>query len=197
MNINQIKFVSVRLDSGLNKEITFLQEHGFLLVEKTLQPIFSDLRNFQGDEELQIESVTSEYLKEVLKIAESSFDVSRFHFDTKFSGINVNLRYVNWITDSLHHNNLWVATLNGQVVSFFLTEKVGNESYWHLTAVSNNFKGKGFGKRSWIKKLEHEHKIGHQSVRTKISVDNLKILNLYGSLGAKFHSPETTLHMHL
>jgi hypothetical protein len=197
IQLNQISLVSIRLNSTLKNEINFLQRNDFLIVEKTCQPVLSDLKNFHGDEEIQIESATDMQMEKVLEIAESSFDISRFHSDSRFNGINVNLRYVNWIRDSLDSNNLWVVTLNGEVVSFFLTEKMGDETYWHLTAVNNRFKGKGFGRRSWVKMLELEHKIGQQSVRTRISLDNLKVLNLYSSLGATFQKLETSLHMHL
>jgi hypothetical protein len=196
LNLNLVKLVSVRLASLKKKEIFFLQNNNFLVIENTCQPRISNLEKFIGSNDILLEEVSSQYLPKVVEIAKNSFDVSRFHSDPKINNKLANLRYSNWIENFPSTNKLWLTRKGEDVISFFLTEKHGSESYWHLTAVNNDFQGQGFGRKSWIKMLEKENYDGIREVKTKISMENLRILNLYSQLGAKFYNPETSLHFH-
>jgi hypothetical protein len=197
LSINLVKLVSVRLSANKKIEINFLQDNNFLITENTCQPRISNLEQFIGSNDILLEEVSSQYLPKVVEIAKTSFDVSRFHSDPKIDNQLANLRYANWIQSFSSTNKLWLTRKGEDVISFFLTEKLGRESYWHLTAVNNDFQGQGFGRKSWIKMLEKENCDGISEVKTKISMENLRILNLYSQLGAKFSNSETSLHMHL
>ncbi len=195
-NQNLIRLISVRVNSYKKKEISFLQSKNFLIMETSCQPRISNLNCFRGSDEISIEEASDRFLPAILNIAETSFDISRFHSDSKVDKHYANLRYVNWIKNRSSTHRLWITRAGDEVVSFFLIEKIGNESYWHLTAVNNKFKGQGLGKKSWVKMLEQESKNGTEEVMTRISTENLKVVNLYSQLGAKFYNPETSLHKH-
>lgn len=194
---NSVKLITLRVKSNMKNEMNFLQKKEFLMMENTSQPIISNLHNFMGSKEISIEKATPEDLPIVIEIARTSFDVSRFHSDSKIDNIKANLRYVNWIKNFSTPDNLWVTKKNNEVIAFFLTERSGDESYWHLTAMNNKFKGKGLGKKSWIKMLEQEHLDGIKTIKTRISMENFKVLNLYKQLGANFYNHETSFHLHI
>jgi hypothetical protein len=196
-NENLVKLVSVQIESCKKNEINFLQFDNFSIMENTCKPKISNLSRFKGSEDILIEEVSKEYLPDVLNIARTSFDVSRFHSDTKIDNYYADLRYYNWVENYSPTNKVWITRQGEDIISFFLTEKIESKSYWHLTAVDNKFKGQGLGKKSWIKMLEQEDKNGTKEVETRISMENLKIVNLYSQLGAKFYNSETSLHKHI
>ena len=65
---------------------------------------------------------------------------------------------------------------------------------WRLTAVAPEFQGKGLGKGIWNSVLALHRDSGIDSVVTTISSANVRVLNLYSSLGFKFEAPEMTFH---
>jgi hypothetical protein len=196
LEIHNYKLVTTRFDSNKRKELEFLQANNFYIMENTCQPVIKNLDRFQPNSDIAISQAVESQIPDIIKIAQTSFQISRFHSDLKIDNKFANLRYANWINEINDLGQLKVATLGSEIVAFFLTERNLSESYWHLTAVSNVFKGKGYGKMSWEKMLKYEFDEGVVLVKSRISLDNLKILNLYGQLGAKFYNSEVSLHLH-
>ena len=81
------------------------------------------------------------------------------------------------------------------LIAFFIIEaKEDGSVYWHLTVVSPEFQGRGYGRRTWLAMLRQHNEKGHNAVSTTISARNISALNLYSSLSFRFSPPDMTFH---
>ena len=85
--------------------------------------------------------------------------------------------------------------LGNEILGFFIIEKLSTDQfYWHLTALNPTFIGKGFGIGVWSAMISYCKDLGAKYADTTISARNIRALNLYSRLNARFKAPEVTLH---
>jgi ribosomal protein S18 acetylase RimI-like enzyme len=191
--------ISARLDSNKEAEINLLQEIGFRFMELSLHP---ELNGLQSQElpptGLEIVTGNGINLDELIEIAESSFQVSRFHRDPFVPKGFADKRFGHWVRDAAESDQrtiLQIQNVSGAILGFFVTRMdAATHSYWELTALSPRFQGKSLGKAAWNAVLKREQQLGVDTVRTTISAENLRVVGLYPRLGFRFSGSSVVLH---
>ena len=198
VNSRNCGMVSCRLGHDRLVESMFLEAKGFRFVEMVLHPEFPDLHRLQiPDQGLEIAAADESDLTEIRRIAETAFKDGRFHLDPRIDSRLADSRYGRWVESSLRHPTQQLLKIrDGQtIVGFFIVEIIDDcRAYWHLTAVSPDHQGKGYGRRTWLAVLQHHVEQGVAAVSTTISARNIAVLNLYSSLNFRFRHPEMTFH---
>jgi ribosomal protein S18 acetylase RimI-like enzyme len=191
--------VSCRLSHDRLRESILLEEHGFRFIEMIFQPEidFAPNAGIDAGTLLDVEPAGVDELPAVLDIAGSAFRTERFHVDPRLDPALGDLRYCNWVRNSLNHpsQRLYVIRDQSRIVAFFVTEMQGDGTcYWHLTAVAPDAQGQGYGRRAWRTMLQQARNLGARGVRTSIAARNHRVLNLYARLGFRFPPPQMTFH---
>jgi RimJ/RimL family protein N-acetyltransferase len=197
-DLNNCKLISCRLSHDKLSESFFLEENGFHFIETVLHPKFDELIRLNiSDQGLEIILADEKDLPILIRIAESAFKYERFHVDPRLDPLRGNLRYARWVANTIKHSrqNLIKILDNKEIVAFFIIETMDDgHVYWHLTAVSPEHQGKGYGHRTWLAMLRYHQENGCMAVSTTISARNIPVLNLYSSLNFRFLPPEMTFH---
>lgn len=192
------KLVSCRLGHQRLRESMLLEEKGFRFIETVLHPKLEKLNEVSISEQgLNIVPAEREDLPELQEIAESAFVNERFHVDLRLDPRRADVRYGRWVASTLGHPRQQLLKIIDRktIVAFFIIElKENGAVYWHLTAVSPKYQGRGYGRRAWLTMLRYHQDNGHNSVSTTISARNTSVLNLYSSLNFRFSSPDMTFH---
>jgi RimJ/RimL family protein N-acetyltransferase len=196
---NSIEIVSCRLPNEKLTESMCLEQVGFRFIEMVLHPLAVGLDKFPSPTvELFIEDATSDDLPIIGRIAEKVFRFERYHVDPRIDLSLADQRYKRWALNSFDSKSqrlVKVVNRMRDLIGFFVYEELPNNSvYWHLTAISKEFQGKGLGYQTWLALISHHTCAGFESIRTTISARNYPVLNLYSKLGFKFDPPEMTFH---
>lgn len=192
--------VSCRLSHEQLQESMLLEAHGFRFIEMVYQPELARLANAEASSDwprLAVSLATAEDLPTVLEIAGSAFRSERFHMDPRLDSALADQRYRNWVSSSVSHptQRLDVLRDQGRIVAFFITElQADGTCYWHLTAVTPDAQGQGYGRRAWLTMLHQARDQGAMRVQTCIAARNHRVLNLYARLGFRFPPPLMTFH---
>ncbi len=176
----------------------FLEDLGFRFVETVWHPRLENLQTFpELTQTLEVSRVTENDLPEIEAIAGKAFGHERFHVDPRLDPALGDKRYRSWVRNSLAHptQQIWKIADGGSTIAFFVTEYTSEHCcHWHLTAVSPEFQGQGYGKKVWRTMLALHQQHGIEQVGTTVSGRNARVINLYGSLGFRLTAPEITLH---
>lgn len=194
-----VALVSCRVGVEQVSESMLLERHGFRHIEVVLHP---ELR-FGGPAEQPPPSscesrlATQDDIADLERIAETAFVNERFYVDPRIERSIAASRYVGWMKSALTHDSqrLHVILYQGQVVGFFVIERrADGVCYWHLNAISPDWHGRGIGRAAWQRMVDVARADGCVAVQTCIAVRNVKVMNLYASLGFRFMNPAMTLH---
>ncbi len=191
------RLVSCRLPHDRLAESMLLEDLGFRFIEMLYQPSL-ELTGPAGPETgLTVSRATAADLPDMLDTAGAAFGNERFHMDPRLPSALGDLRYQNWVRNTLDHpsQQLFAIRDGDAQVAFFITEDLpGGVCYWHLTAVAPRLQGQGYGRRTWEAMIEHARRNGAGQVRTSIVARNHRVLNLYARLGFRFPPPQMTFH---
>lgn len=190
--------VSCRLPHERLLESMLLEMYGFRFIEMAYHPELDHLEQLTLPiDTLRISRATPQDLPEALDIAGHAFFNERFHVDPRLDSSLGDLRYCNWVKNSLNHptQRLFLVRDDSRLVAFFVTEMLQDGTcYWHLNAVSPNVQGQGYGRRAWQAMLRQARENGARRVQTCIVARNHRVLNLYARLGFRFTPPLMTFH---
>jgi len=193
-----IGIVSCRLAHDRLRESMLLEANGFRFIEMVLHPRLDGLqkRSITADD-LKILPATEADIPSLREIAATAFSNERYHIDPRLNPRLGDERYARWVGNSLGHKTQQLLKVldGGRLIGLFVVEATSSQSvYWHLTAISPQWQGCGYGRRVWTSMLRHHQEQGHETVSTTISARNVRVLNLYAFLGFRFMPPEMTLH---
>lgn len=193
------RFVACRLAADRHAESALLEAAGFRFIEMVCQPVLEgiDTLALPPGRPLDVAPGTADDLAAIEAIAGTAFGHERFHADRRLPAGIGDARYRNWVRTSLAHprQRLHVLSEAGKPVAFFVTEALDDgTSYWHLNAVAPEAQGRGIGRRAWLTMISRAAHEGAMRVRSSIVVRNLRVLNLYASLGFRFEAPSMTFH---
>lgn len=192
--------VSCRMQNNKLKESMLLESIGFRFIEMTFQPELKAIQDCPLDPgmgQLSVRMATGEDLAGIVESIPGTFQNERFHVDPMIDTEIGDIRYANWVKNSLAHETqqLYVVEAGNSLVAFFVTERLeSDEVYWHLNAVTQGFQGRGYGKRAWLSMINHAKEMGASKIRTSIIAGNYRVLNLYARLGFRFTEPFMTFH---
>jgi len=194
----QIGIISCRLAHDQLHESMFLEANGFRFIEMVLHPRLNGLQKQSiAVDDLQILAATEADLTNLRVIAETSFGNERYHIDPRLDPKLGDERYGRWVNNSLSHKTQQLLKIvdGDRLIALFVVEPTSSQSvYWHLTAISPQWQGYGYGRRVWLAMLRHHQAEGYEIVSTTISARNIRVLNLYAQLGFHFTPPEMTFH---
>ncbi len=197
-NLQSCDLVSCRLSEDQLVESMFLEEKGFRFIEMVLHPKVENLHRFTLEEQgLTIRPAEESDLLAINKIAMSAFRYERFYVDPRLDSHCSDLRYKRWVSNVLGHPKQQLLKILDKdlLIGFFIIEIQENGSaYWHLTAISPLFHGKGYGYRTWLAMIQYHRLHGHMAINTTISARNVPVLNLYSKLHFHFSPPEMSFH---
>lgn len=198
LDTGRVGIVSSRLPHHQLRESMFLEANGFRFVEMVLHPTLENLQSLDiPQDSLRITPACDSDLHLLEDIAERAFRHERFHVDPRLDPRLGDRRYRRWVTNSLGHpvQRLLKITDDQRLVAMFLVESRDDRSaYWHLTAISPKWQGRGYGHRVWRSMLRHHQAEGCETLMTTISARNVAVLNLYSKLGFRFQPSEMTFH---
>lgn len=195
------RMASCRLPHDHLRESMLLEDLGFRFVEMIYQPVLADLSSitWQKVSALTVAMATPADLHELMEIAGAAFSHERFHVDPRLPRAIGDLRYQNWVRNAIGHPSQRLQVLrddpSDEIVGFFVSEDMADGScYWHLNAISPKAQGRGIGRRAWSTMLAMARDGGARQIRTSVVARNVRVLNLYASLGFRLEPPAMTFH---
>lgn len=190
---------SCRLPHHRLRESMLLEDLGFRFIEMIYQPVLDDLSTavWPQVQPLAVKPTELVDLPALLEIAGSAYSNERFHVDPRLPREAADRRYQNWVRNAIDHPRQRLLTLRDgpEVVGFFVTELTDDRCcYWHLNAIAPRAQGRGIGRRAWTTMLELARAAGAVRVRTSVVARNVRVLNLYATLGFRLEPPAMTFH---
>lgn len=189
--------ISCRLPHQKLYESQLLERNDFRFIEMVLHPTIMNLQDIHIENQgLVVSSIDAVDIPLIGEIAAKAFSYERFHVDPYLNSDFGNSRYKRWVENSQSSDTqqLLKATLDGKIIGFFLVEYRKDLVYWHLTAMSPEYQGRGLGVRVWAAMMIRHQRDGFNQILTTISARNVPVLNLYSKLNFRFMPPEMTFH---
>lgn len=166
-----------------------LHEYGFYYCDTLIEPYCNAarLRTVQHLEATVSKEVNA---RQALAICHGAFAHGRFHRDFNLNQAAADLRYDNWLKQSLEAQQVYGLYWQGTLAGFIGCS--GNSLVLH--ALAEKYRGKGLSKYWWSAVCGELLAIGYDEVKSSISVTNLAVLNLYSSMGFSFSGPQDIYH---
>lgn len=194
-NHNQY-MISTRLQRESRSTLDYLTKCGFSLIESSASPRILLNSEFVNHPQVEI-LLSSKNVNFFADLASRSFVQDRFHIDSRILNESADKRFYHWVHDGKSRGFEFLEILiDGSLGGFFMIEKQGKTYYWHLTALDSSFQGKGWGYKVWESVLAFLYKNGAEAVESRITLENIPVLNVYSRLGASFSDMYYTLHYH-
>jgi ribosomal protein S18 acetylase RimI-like enzyme len=194
----KVRLASCRLDHLQLRESMALEAIGFRFVEMVYVPRFESFESIAAPRHaIQVAEATPDDLPSIEEVAQSAFTTGRFLLDWRLPPELSKRRYATWVRNSFDgpEQSVLKAEVDGALVGFFIVEQRPDRSvYWHLTAISPEWQGKGLGTSLWRTMLIRHKTEGATFVETTISGHNAPVINLYARLGFTFASAQMTFH---
>lgn len=194
----QVALCSCRMPQQRVGDIMFLEDKEFRFVELNYIPQMSSLSRHEfTKDDISVQLADDADRNAIADMAESAFEIGRFHQDPRISPSLGNRRYRRWLINAFANDGQQVikCCLDDDIVGFFVIEYPQvRHSFWSLCALAPSVQGRGLGKRVWEAVLRWQQAKGIENVSTSISSHNSRILNLYVTLGFRFPPPTVTLH---
>lgn len=193
--------LTCRVPADSFRLIDSLESIGFRHMETTLHPRLDvDSAVTAKRQSIEIHRATESDSQGLLQIAAESFKVTRFHRDPSIENGRADSRFANWVEDSILGGQKEVfvfrVTEAEGIAGFFVVRRVGAESFWELTAISSDFRGRGLSRPIWEAFIQFERERGVAVIRSNISAENLRVVTLYPRLGFSYESVSQVLHLH-
>jgi len=124
-------------------------------------------------------------LDDIVKIAGESFVNSRFYNDTNISNEKASQLYINWIKQSINHNNTYFSLYvkNGRCKGFLLFSKKNTEWVIELVAVDKSCRNMHIGKRLMQNAISFDGIVDNAIIKVGTQIENISAMNYYYSSG--------------
>lgn len=197
---------TARISTDNTLETELLQQLGFRFRELSLHPRL-DIANVSESEfsekyifEPEIIVEKAVLGEEILDIANSCFQISRFHREPLISDRLANLRFRNWLQQAIEEpRNQDVVQLKigeKQIIGFFVRNILDNDEVnWQLTGLDPEFQSQGLGKAVWAAMVGFEIRAGMKSIISTISAENFPVVGMYPRFGFKFVRSSAVFHL--
>ncbi len=171
-----------------------LHDYGFYYCDTLVEP-YCHVKNFVElkNDNFSIYINFSANIEEMVTICHGAFRHGRFHRDFSLDKNLADIRYDLWLKD-LHKNQCVFGLMDGdQVAGFF--GFAHNKIVLH--ALSEDYRGKGLAKYFWSSACRELFRRGHKELFSSISVSNVRVINLYSSLGFRLRNPLDVYHLRI
>jgi GNAT superfamily N-acetyltransferase len=195
-----VELVGTTVATEDSVKLSFIQSLGFCYIDTTVWVHYRNVKDSKCPEsEIEVVPAGKTQLDAVVEISGRVFKTGRYHNDNSFPKELADKRYQDWVRRAFagsDNQKLLTAVKNNEVCAFLVTRIEGKKGKILLNAVAPNWQGKGTGAASVAAALCYFKKQGVESVDSKISVSNIRVLNLHSKLGAEFDNPQVLLHWH-
>lgn len=191
------RLVSCRLHHLQLSASMALEREGFRFVEMVYSPRLDLARELDRPVvEVSVQPATSEDVEAIADVSSSAFTTGRFALDSRLDPKLGQRRYADWVRRGVAapRQKLLKISVDDGLAGFFLVEDRDDVAYWHLTALTPEWRGRGVGLSVWRAMLQRHRDEGMAAVETTVSGHNLAVLNLYARLGFSFASASMTFH---
>jgi ribosomal protein S18 acetylase RimI-like enzyme len=192
--------VCTKIPSQQVSRMRTLTEHGFYPVETMVEP-YRDLRSFSSNrrfERLSLRPARIEDKPQLFSIARSAFSMDRYHLDPNLPDDRASYRYEFWLENGMQsgdHIFVYEDATDSRLVGFCHLREVDKRVVdFSLAAIEPKFQKSGFGVMMYSECLLECQKMGYAEMVTRISLNNIAVLNIYAHLGFLFRQPTVTLH---
>lgn len=167
-----------------------LQNYGFYYCDTLIEP-YCNINNFIKFQEEKISINDSIGLTELIRISHRAFSHGRFHRDFNLDKNLADIRYELWLKDIYESKGVFGLIYATDLAGFwgFTNNKIV------LHALSEEYRGRGLAKYFWSLACQELFSRGHQELISSISASNVRVLNLYSSLGFRFRNPLDVYHL--
>jgi GNAT superfamily N-acetyltransferase len=197
---HDIELIGTTVAAGDNAKLAFVESLGFRYIDTTLSVTYKNVQtNRYPASKIELLPADKAALDTVVEICGNAFSNGRYHADKCFPKQLADRRYQDWVRRTLDEGNpqkLLTAAIDGQVCAFSVIQVDGKLGYLQLNAVAPKWQGQKIGYGLIVSSLFYLQKQAVDSVHSKISVSNIRALNLHASLGAKFDDAQVLLHWH-
>ena len=179
---------TVKTNPLFSKKI--LHNYGFYYCDTLIEP-YCNINNFIEFKEEKSSINDSIEIEELIKIAHGAFIHGRFHRDFNLDKNLADIRYELWLKDIYESQGVFGLMYDNNLAGFwgFANNKIV------LHALSEEYRGRGLAKYFWSLACQELFSRGHQELISSISASNVRVLNLYSSLGFKFRNPLDVYHL--
>lgn len=178
---------TIKVDPLADKAL--LHQYGFYYTDTLIEPACR-IEQFIPHRHAGCSSRTDTPLEELLPICEHTFLHGRFHRDFNLSLQQADQRYKQWLSQLHHEGKVFGLYYRGNIAGF-IAHSQGNLL---LHAVSHAYRGQGLAKYFWSDVCSQLFDSGITDIRSSVSAANLAVLNLYASLGFRFHHAKDIYH---
>ncbi len=181
-----------------NDLIQSYAELGFYFVEQSVEPILELCKWFPpqiNTNRIVLTKASKNDIPEIKAVAEETFTADRYHLDVNIPSMLASYRYGKWVENSFEQGEtILVCRSLEQILGFFIIKTEGKKAQIRLNGIKLKEKGKGLGKLTYIKVLSALKKLGFEQVSSRVSFNNLPVVNIYSSLGFKFYNTLVVMH---
>jgi ribosomal protein S18 acetylase RimI-like enzyme len=177
-----------------------LTAEGFYPVETVVVP-YRELKTFRSNrrfKSLRLRSVTVDDIPNLLNIARSAFLFDRYHLDHHLSNDRASYRYEYWLDNGIKAGDpvfVYEDTKDGRLLGFCHLKEVEQGIIdLSLAAIDPELKKSGLGFMMYSECLLECQHMGYTRIGTRISLNNVSVLNIYAQLGFLFRQPSVVLH---
>lgn len=157
-------------------------------------------QSFEDYRHITVSQVPPNDVESVAVRASNPFSHTRWHSDPNIPNRLANRRIAAWIRDSKNHSSKMllqaVDMRQDTALGFFLVRRdEKNNSFWELTAMFEEHRGKGLAIQVWRALLQFEIESGTRHISTNFNAINLPLYSLFGKLGSRLLEPSIAMHL--
>ncbi|TKJ17326.1 hypothetical protein CEE44_02210 [Candidatus Woesearchaeota archaeon B3_Woes] len=187
-------YVFIKVDNDDIKTIHYLETLGFnyiefqLRIEKRLVKPYT-LPHYKNFYLKEIFKSDVDDIKNICKIAKTTFTTDRFYIDPKINKDFSGKRYMNWILNSLEDNTYKIYKYcfksNDEIAAFLMVKKDKDKIYIALGGTNPKFKGSGIYLSLLIEYLNLSYLNKNKNIYTTITALNKDVVDFYNLLEFK------------
>ncbi|MBU6346132.1 MAG: GNAT family N-acetyltransferase [Cyanobacteria bacterium REEB494] len=180
---------TVKINPFFSKKL--LHDFGFYYCDTLLEP-YCGFKNliFHKKDGIEVESASVDDFQKISSIIYDNFKHDRFHRDFNIDQNIGDLRYNLWLKDLCSSNQVFSLKFFGDLAGFWAYSN--NKILLH--ALNKEYQGQGLSKYFWSLSCQELFENGYQELTSSISASNVRVLNLYSSLGFNFRNPLDVYH---
>jgi hypothetical protein len=178
---------TIKVDPTVDKKL--LHDNGFYYCDTLIEPLcrvtqFREVHNSGA-------TISRDFDRDsLLAICKGAFVHGRFHRDFNLPIDRSDVRYTNWLDQLIVQKQVFSLNWQGGLGGFIGYD--ANTLVLH--AVDRSLRGRGLSKYWWSAVCRVLFDEGLEEIRSSISAANLPVLNLYASIGFRFHNPMDVYH---
>lgn len=178
---------SVKVDPLSSKAI--LHRHGFYYCDTLIEP-YCAAESLRPAAHPGAGFSRDAALEALLAVCRGAFRHGRFHRDFNVEPRLADQRYENWLRNLHGAGKVYGLLWHDELAGFIAHE--GGKLVLH--ALGERHRGRGIAKYLWSPVCADLLEGGARELSSSISATNLAALNLYASLGFRFHNPLDVYH---